>query len=284
MNLWSLPPRTLCRELSANTAMAFHVLRRNRLKGMRTRTPSPHFEARKIGAQFDFLRDSAGDIEGKVVVEIGPGDAVGLAPLFISAGAARYFAVDRFLGDVWGNAAISVYDEIERLRNPFPSGWRSQVTLVRHSIENTVADVPAADIILSFDVIEHLRDLPQAVRNMSALLKPGGRMIHRIDYGPHGVWLSTQDPLRFLSVPNWLWTALGSNRGYPNRVRHQKFVELLEARGLHVAERITRRQGTDVMDAEVACAFRDAPQLGRAFVEVPARMALLVKGAQSGSP
>jgi SAM-dependent methyltransferase len=270
MNFWGLAPQTLIRELSANTAMAFPAIRRTRLKGLRTRAPSPQFEARKIGAQFDFLRDSSGDIEGKVVIEIGPGDALGLAPLFITAGAARYVAVDRFLGDVWGSGANNLYDEIERLRGPFSTGWREQVRLVRHSIEHTVAGVPPADIIISFDVIEHLRDLPHAVRNMSSLLKPDGRMIHRIDYGPHGVWLSTEDPLSFLSVPDWLWTAIGSNRGYPNRVRHRQFVHLLEAQGLRVADRITRRQGADVMDAELACAFPAAPHLGRAFAQVSA--------------
>jgi len=270
MNLWGLPPQAIARELAANTAMAFPAIRRNRLRGLRTRAPSPQFEARKIAAQFEFLRDSAGDIAGKVVVEIGPGDALGLAPLFIAAGAARYVAVDRFLGDVWGIGANALYDEIERLRSPFPSGWREQVTLVRHSIEHTVAGVPPADIILSFDVIEHLRDLPRAVRNMSSLLKRDGRMVHRIDYGPHGVWLSTDDPLSFLAVPNWLWTAIGSNRGYPNRVRHQQLVRLLEAQGLHMAERITRRQGTDVMDAELVCAFQPALRLGRPFAPEPA--------------
>ncbi|HEV2700862.1 MAG TPA: class I SAM-dependent methyltransferase [Steroidobacteraceae bacterium] len=267
MNLWGLPPQALIREFAANTAMALAVVRRSRLKGMRTRAPSADFEARKIGAQFEFLRDSAGDIEGKVVVEIGPGDALGLAPLFIAAGAARYVAVDRFLGDVWGIGANRIYDEIERLRGPFPTAWRDQVTLVRHSIEKTLVGVPSADIIVSFDVIEHLLDLPQAVRNMSSLLTRDGRMIHRIDYGPHGVWLSTQDPLSFLSVPDWLWSAIGSNRGYPNRVRHGQFVQLLEASGLHIAERVTRRQEMDVMDAEVACAFKGAPQLGKPFVQ-----------------
>jgi SAM-dependent methyltransferase len=270
MNLWGLPPQALIRELAANSAMAIPAIRRGRLKGLRTRADSPQLEARKIVAQFDFLRDSAGDIAGKAVVEIGPGDALGLAPLFITAGAARYIGVDRFLGEVWGTGATGLYEELERLRGPFPVGWREQVTLVRHSIEKTVAGVPRADIILSFDVIEHLQDLAHAVHNMSALLKPDGRMIHRIDYGPHGVWLTTADPLRFLSVPRWLWSAIGSHRGYPNRVRHQQFVQLVEAQGLRVTERITRRQGANVMDAELACAFQVAPRLGRAFTHEPA--------------
>jgi hypothetical protein len=270
MNLWGLRPQALMRELAANTAMAIPAIRRSRLKGLRTRAASPQSEAGKIVAEFDFLCDSAGDIEGKVVLEIGPGDALGLAPLFITAGAAGYIAVDRFLGDIWGIGAKGLYDELERLRGPFASGWREQVTLVRQSIEKTLAGVPRADVILSFDVIEHLLDLPHAVRNMSSLLKSDGRMIHRVDYGPHGVWLSTDDPLNFLSVPGWLWTAIGSNRGYPNRVRHRQVVQLLEAQGLRVAERITRRQGTDVMDAELACEFQAVPRLGRPFAQGPA--------------
>ena len=144
MNLWGLRPQALMRELAANTAMAIPAIRRSRLKGLRTRAASPQSEAGKIVAEFDFLCDSAGDIAGKVVLEIGPGDALGLAPLFITAGAARYIAVDRFLGDVWGIGAKGLYDELERLRGSFTSGWREQVTLVRQSIEETVEGVPRA--------------------------------------------------------------------------------------------------------------------------------------------
>jgi SAM-dependent methyltransferase len=269
MRLWGLPPQALARELLANTAMKVPAIRRRRLKGMRTRAESPQFEARKIVAEFDFMRDSAPDIAGRTIVEIGPGDAIGLAPLFISAGASRYVAVDRFLGDIWGPQAAVLYDEIEKLWGPFRANWREQVGLVSHSIEQGAEAIPKADLIVSFDVVEHLIDVRRAVRNMSAVLKPDGRMVHRVDYGPHGVWLTTKDPLAFLSVPEWLWDAIGSSRGYPNRVRHEEFVRLLQARGLHVTQRVTRVQGTDVMDAELVCAFQFAPQLGQPFRQDP---------------
>jgi hypothetical protein len=106
--------------------------------------------------------------------------------------------------------------------------------------------------------------VPLAVRHMSGMLKPGGRMIHRVDYGPHGVWLAAADPLSFLRVPRWLWAAIGSNRGYPNRVRHPQLVQLLRDQGLHVCERITREHGRDVMDAELVCGFEPVV-LGRPF-------------------
>ena len=272
MNLWGVTAPALFRELAANAAMGIPLIRRRRLLGLRTGNPAVGAEAAKIVAEFDFLRDSAGSLSDKTLLEIGPGDAVGLAPLFLSAGVARYIALDRFLGDVWGGHAQSLYAEIERRRGPFTPGWQQRVELIRHSVEQP-SDTPAADLIVSFDVIEHLADVPLAVRHMAGLLKPGGRMIHRIDYGPHGIWLSAGDPLSFLQVPRWLWAAIGSNRGYPNRVRHRALVKLLQEQGLHVSDRITRTHGTDVLDAEVVCAFQDSGGgLGRPFKLVqPAR-------------
>lgn len=267
MQLWGLSSATLARELVANGAMAVPAIRRRRLQGMRTRSGSTEFEALKILAQFEFLRGSAGCIQDRVVAEIGPGDAIGLAPLFITAGACRYIAIDRFLGDIWGDAAARLYECIEHLHGPFAGNWRERIEVVRHSIEQPARATAPADVLLSFDVIEHLRDVPRAVRNMRRMLKADGRMIHRVDYGPHGAWLATEDPLAFLSVPQWLWSAMGSHRGHPNRVRHEELVRLLRSEGLQVTERATRARGPDVLDAELACAFQAAPGLGSAYRE-----------------
>jgi SAM-dependent methyltransferase len=264
-DLWGLTAPALLRELGANVAMGIPPIRRRRLKGLRTGNNQTQLEAAKIAAEFDFLHDSAGPLTNKTVVEIGPGDAIGLAPLFISGGAARYIALDRFLGDVWGARAHALYDQIAALRGPFEPTWQTKVELLRVSIEQADQALPAADLIVSFDVIEHLADVPLAVRHMGRMLKPNGRMVHRIDYGPHGVWLSAQDPLSFLRVPRWLWLAIGSNRGYPNRLRHPQLVQLLRQQGLHVCERITREHGSDVMDAELVCGFEPTAVLGRPF-------------------
>jgi hypothetical protein len=265
MSLWGLRPPALFREFAANVAMGIPAIRRRRLRGLRTGNSRVESEAAKIIAEFDFLHDSAGPLSDKTVLEIGPGDAIGLAPLFISAGAARYIALDRFLGDIWGPRAQSLYAQIERLRGPFKADWQRQVKLIGSSIEQADQRLPTADLIVSFDVVEHLADVPRAVRHMRAMMNPHGRMIHRVDYGPHGIWLSAGDPLSFLQVPRWLWRAIGSNRGYPNRLRHPQFVQLLRQQNLHVSERITRRHGQDVMDAEVVCGFDATAALGRPF-------------------
>jgi SAM-dependent methyltransferase len=265
MRLWGLGLPQLLRELVANMAMAVPPVRRRRLKGLRTGDTSTQREVAKLVAEFEFLQDSAGPLHGKSIVEIGPGDAIGLAPLFISAGAARYVAIDRFPGDIWGPRAELLYGAIEQHHGPFKPDWRSHVRVIRNSIEDLPQMDPFADIIVSFDVVEHLLSVERAVRQMVAVLKPDGRMVHRIDYGPHGVWVSTSDPLSFLRVPQWLWTAIGCYRGYPNRVRHAQLVDLLRQHQLQIAERITGHYRGDVLDAELLCGFNEPAQLGRPF-------------------
>jgi hypothetical protein len=267
LHAWGLPVDVIVRELVANAAMGVPAIRRRRLKVPRTSADSISFEARKIVAEFEFFCDSAGSLDGKTVVEVGPGDALGLAPLFLTAGAARYVAVDRFFGDVWGERAVKLYEALAQIRGPHIGGWAERVELLHVSVEQAAGELPKSDVLVSFDVIEHLSDLRYAVHNMADMLKPNGIMLHRIDYGPHGVWLASRDYLSFLNVPKWVWTAMGSNRGYPNRTRHHEFVQLLQEAGLRVFSRITRSVDGDVMDAEIACALREMPQLGRNFSE-----------------
>jgi hypothetical protein len=267
MKAWGLPVDVILRELAANAAMGIPAIRRQRLKIPRTSADSITIEARKIVAEFEFFADSTGPLDGKTVVEIGPGDALGLAPLFLSAGAERYIAIDRFLGDVWGDRASKLYNELARIRGHHLGDWAGRVELLNFSIEHACGRLPKSDVLVSFDVLEHLTDLPSAVRNMAAILQPNGAMFHRVDYGPHGVWLSASDYLSFLRVPSWVWIAMGSNRGYPNRTRHHELVRLLEEAGLQVCSRITRSVDGDVMDAEVACSSGEVPRLGRQFAD-----------------
>ena len=265
MKCYEIPTTRLFRELVVNLAMGIPWIRRRRLKSLRTSHGSIEIEAAKIIAEFDFFASSIGSLEGLVIAEIGPGDAVGLAPMLISSGAVSYFAIDRFLGDVWGERANELYRELERQRGPFIDGWRNRVVLHPASIEAPSEGLAQFDVIISFDVIEHLADVSPAVRNMVSLLKPDGRMIHRVDYGAHGIWSTAEDPLIFLELPNWLWRAMGSNRGYPNRVPHSEFIRLLQASNLTVAERVTRSCGPTVLDAEIACGFAADPSLGPEF-------------------
>lgn len=251
--------RDVARELSANFAMGIPLMRDWRVQQGRTVGASVELKARGILAQFSFFSDTMkyGGLAGKTVVEIGPGDAIPLAPLFIAAGARRYVAIDRFLGDVTSAAALDLYRRVVQLAPPTladqlralglasDNDWRhfltrsQHVDLVRSGIE---LDAPAqgrdADYVVSFNVCEHLDDMAAAFKNMKALLAPHGCMIHRVDYGPHDLWQRYDNPLTFLTVPESLWRLSSSNRGCPNRVRHAQLLDIAADLELHWMDRI----------------------------------------------
>jgi SAM-dependent methyltransferase len=300
----------VARELVANFAMGIPAVRTLRVSRGRTVGASIATKARSVVAQFEFFMDTIGreDLRGKTVVEIGPGDAIPLALLFIGAGADRYVAIDRFLGDVFGEDAMTLYREVLALTAPevraglqargfgtsagdLVTLFRSRhVALIREGIEREVPqDAREADFIVSFNVCEHLADLGRALRNMAALLSPDGRMIHRIDYGPHDLWQSYGNPLAFLTVPGRLWNMMSSNRGCPNRVRHREFLGMAGALGLssldrpgrcaslaevrEIKPRLAARFGQlsdedlRILDAEIVLGFKPDLRLGRAYVD-----------------
>jgi 2-polyprenyl-3-methyl-5-hydroxy-6-metoxy-1,4-benzoquinol methylase len=50
---------------------------------------------------------------------------------------------------------------------------------VKDATKTTISDLPASsfDLIIALDVLEHVHDLPQTLRELLALLKPNGRLI-----------------------------------------------------------------------------------------------------------
>jgi SAM-dependent methyltransferase len=292
----------IARELAANVAMGIPAIKGRRVRKGRTIGVAANVKARSVLDQFNFFIEGIGwpNIQGKVIAEIGPGDAIPLAPLFLAAGAKGYIAVDRFLGEVHGAEACRLYRAVleilpERLSSGLHGVCRAagrksvedllrlpdRVRLYRFPIEQPDDSIRAqADYVVSFNVCEHLADLPRAFRGMRSLLAPEGLMIHRVDYGPHDVWTTAYDnPLAFLTVPRPIWRAMTSNRGCPNRVRHAQLMAMARALGFECTERIGNRASSvainearphlssefrslsddevAVLDAEVICSHRN---------------------------
>jgi SAM-dependent methyltransferase len=184
----------------------------------------------------DILGESA--IDGKVVGEIGPGDHIPAAMLFIGAGAKRYVAFDRFLGNITSRNAKNLYDALfhdihsrhtemrDRLKaagiipDKFPEGYPTLIQYENRSIESALAEYDSSfDILFSFNAVEHCFDIRKFAENCFRMLKPLGVAVHRIDFGPHDTWVKSSNPFEWLTVRDTLWNIAGSRRGVPNRKR-----------------------------------------------------------------
>jgi SAM-dependent methyltransferase len=117
----------------------------------------PKFLLRLIDPFHHALRDrleaAAREIApGSLVLDAGAGECPH-APLFAHT---RYIKMDRGIGDAaWDYSGIDVQGDIQAL--PFATG--------------------AFDAVVNIQVLEHLNEPSDAVREMARVLKPGGRLI-----------------------------------------------------------------------------------------------------------
>lgn len=176
------------------------------------------------------------EISNKTILEVGPGDNLGVALKLISLGAKKVICLDRFRCQRNENKVCAVYEELLELMTPKEREKASEAVLltkdgysfwsekiqyisgieVERSLE--VLGRQIADIILSNSVLEHVYNLEETFRNLVLLLKPGGYMYHGVDLRCHNRFRGKSE-LFFLTLPQWLWNLMGCNIGAPNRKR-----------------------------------------------------------------
>jgi len=189
---------------------------------------------------------AASELAGKDILEVGPGDNLGVALCFIAKGARSVACIDAFdpRRDERKNARIYRL-LIERL----PAEERQRVADAVSFGEDAVRLDPARvachygcpvekagerlgsarfDLIVSRAVLEHVRDVGDAWDQMVALLRPQGAMCHKIDFRNHGLF-ERFHPLFFLTVGDALWRLISFPDPSLNRERLPTYRRLAQA-------------------------------------------------------
>ena len=243
--------RDLLSQIAKNFLMGSSTVRKWRLKKPRTAIEGPDVDEYLRNYAFsslNFLLEYAGDLRGRSVCEIGPGDYLTSGLSILAAGASRYGVIDRFPGDYFGESAKSWYREIEKQwsrfyptvvwnenisSNGFPENADSLLELIGEPLESAVT-THKYDIVCSFQVGEHISDIDAFAEVHNRVLNDGGIGLHRVDFGPHDVWFRYRDPGVFLRFSDSVWQMTGSNRGVTNRKRHHEFLQAFERANLEV--------------------------------------------------
>jgi SAM-dependent methyltransferase len=192
---------------------------------------------------------AAADMEGKRVLELGPGEELCVALRFLALGAAGVSCIDRFKFKVDESWEREVYrlllddldaDGRERLADMLTPDGRLDHSSERLKVVRGVGIEAGArhlgsarfDLIVSLAVLEHVYDLAQSLRAMDTLLAPGGVMVHQVDLRDHGMFSAGgRHPLEFLTLRGPLYHLMTSHTGAPNRERVGNYRELLRGLG-----------------------------------------------------
>lgn len=240
---------------------------RTDVAGSTHRASDPSEAAAYIGRVFDDYLSYGGltheELDGARVLELGPGDSLGVALRFIAAGARRVQCVERHR--VWKDPAhqAAIY---ERVLAGLPGAERSRASaavalngqgvsfdpdrielIEGPGAENLSELVPASslDLIVSRAVLEYVPAIERSLRQQARLLAPGGVMAHKIDLRDHGLFTGAgHHPLTFLEVPERLYAAMSTRTGLPNRWRGSEYRRVLESEGLEVEMLITHVTGS----------------------------------------
>lgn len=210
------------------------------------------------------------------VLEIGTGASLCLSALLIGLGAREVVTIDRRrllrrgvrVARAYQHLAASLPDWIPAkevagalLRKLASDGDAQDQLRYVPGVDIHRDDPPGRfDLVVSYAVLEHLRDPATAIRRMTGLLASGGAQVHWVDLADH-LWVA--EPLRFLCYPrDWFERMTGFRSTYCNRFRLHDFLRCIAESGLEVRHtRVTREA-----DPAYLAALR--PSLAPGFAEM----------------
>jgi SAM-dependent methyltransferase len=174
--------------------------------------------------------------------EIGPGDNCGVGLMLLADGCCQVDLADRYYSRRNPRAQAAIYrklaercTQVGRLlhesdledENTFPGIRRFYGAGA--AAEEFFKTHRGYDFILSRAVGEHLYDPLMALKAMSEALNPDGVLLHKVDLRDHELFSDFHHELKWLEVPQWLYSRMTLGSGRPNRVLVHEYARMLEA-------------------------------------------------------
>lgn len=197
----------------------------------------------------------------KTLVEIGPGDTLGVALMFIGHRCKKVTCIDRFRcvqhtkkhAEIY-NELIDSFDKTGRLLckravrlgegsvlfNPNKIEYLSNIPFEKNMLPSQFCDA-----VYSYDVLEHVTDVRECFIQMKRIIKKGGYCIHDVDLSGHGELRGSFHPLDFLRYSSPIWRLMNSHRGAPNRVRYGEYRRIMDELGFDILKLLKEQINKD---------------------------------------
>ncbi|MCK4627201.1 MAG: methyltransferase domain-containing protein, partial [Phycisphaerae bacterium] len=174
------------------------------------------------------------EIKGKNILELGPGQDLGIGLILLAKGARKYNAVDahdllaqssenfyealfrRLEKDSYERATIA---ELHRQLECVQSGRANRLNyLCRKDFDLSVLEGEQVDFVFSQAAFEHFDDVARTIEQLNQVVCPGAVFLAVIDLQTHTRWLRERDPLNIYRYSDSYYR-LCRYTGQPNRLR-----------------------------------------------------------------
>lgn len=211
-------------------------------------------------AYFERYTKGEGSLDGKHVLELGPGSDLGAGMYLLSKGAYQYNACD--VNSLVTSAPDKFYQRLyQRLQTMEP---QTNVDFLQQQLDALKAGQPSRlnyvvrddfdliaafgeetmDVVFSQAAFEHFDDVEATVSRLTSVCKPGAIAVIEVDLKTHSRWISDKDPNNIYRYSEAIYN-LFKFRGIPNRVRPYEYVDAFRRFGWQNIELIPISQQRD---------------------------------------
>jgi len=184
-------------------------------------------------------------VKDKQILELGPGEDLGIGLYLLYQGIKKYNALDVF--NLIKQTPVNFYSELfTYLKNNFKANDKSIAYLEEQYelfFENELGNLnyicdksfdisrfKNIDIVFSQAAFEHFDNIETMISQLSAVVKPGGVLVAQVDLTTHTRWIKSFDPLNIYRFSDFIYNIF-KFKGSPNRVRPYQYKEVLEKHG-----------------------------------------------------
>lgn len=185
-------------------------------------------------------------LEGKNVLELGPGSDLGIGIYLLAKGCLQYNACD--VNDLMKSTPDSFYEQLfielksmnikadlDDLKEQLSKAKIDIYSKLNYLVLSNFDIVSAfgectVDLVFSQAAFEHFDDIKSTISQLSTVCKPGAILVAEVDLKTHSRWIRDKDPNNIYRYPKWVYSAFGF-RGIPNRIRPFQYKEALEISG-----------------------------------------------------
>lgn len=157
------------------------------------------------------------ELRGSVVAEIGSGDCLAAADMVLGMGARHVHLLDQrpimvsphhraVVDALAADAALPNSGTI--LAKGEPPQLNSQVATPHTGLFESIGLPEPANLIYTFDVLEHVEDLNGFFQRCREISKPGTVHAHKFDLSGHEFFEDPIPPLDFQTYPDWIFNLI----------------------------------------------------------------------------